>query len=104
MKQLSVKELALKLQSKEPISIIDVREPYEFEMGNLGANLIPLSEVLSRLNEIPKHGTVVIHCRSGSRASAIIHVLETEFNYTNLFNLEGGILAWAEEFPDVIVA
>lgn len=97
MQQISVHELKALMDSGEPFTLIDVREPYEAELATLGGTLIPMGEVLSRLPEIPKTGKVVLHCRSGGRSGSVIHVLQEEFGYSNLHNLTGGIMAWAAE-------
>ena len=80
-----------------PHTLIDVREPYEYEIANLGGTLIPKGEVESHLASIPKSGDVVIHCRSGKRSADVIRLLHDQYGYDNLYNLEGGILAWAEQ-------
>ena len=55
------------------------------------------SNVMERLEEIPKDKKVVVHCRSGKRSATVIGALENEHGYNNLYNLKGGILAWIEE-------
>jgi adenylyltransferase/sulfurtransferase len=56
-----------------------------------------MGEVMDRVEEIKKDIPVVVHCRSGARSRAVIEALQNNFKYTNLFNLKGGILAWANE-------
>lgn len=85
------------LDSKEDFQLIDVREPHEYEICNLGGELIPMNEVPSNLDKISKDKTVVVHCRSGARSGNIIQYLESNYGYSNLYNLKGGILAWADE-------
>lgn len=77
--------------------LIDVREPFEFGIAEIGGDLIPQSTVSESRDRIPKDITVVIHCRSGKRSANVIRELESKFGYTNLKNLRGGILAWQEE-------
>lgn len=77
--------------------LIDVREPYEFGIAEMGGELIPQAVVPESLNRIPKDKPVVVHCRSGKRSANVIRELEHRFGYKNLKNLEGGILAWQEE-------
>ena len=77
--------------------LIDVREEYEFDEANLNGTLIPMGEVMDRADEIPKDKQVVVHCRSGKRSATVISALESQLGYTNLYNLKGGILAYAEE-------
>jgi adenylyltransferase/sulfurtransferase len=97
MQEISVHELKALMDSGDPFTLIDVREPYEAEMASMGGKLIPMGEVLSRLSEIPNAGKVVLHCRSGGRSGSVIQVLQEEFGYSNLINLKGGIMAWAAE-------
>ncbi len=85
------------LDSKEDFQLIDVREPHEYEICNLNAELIPMNEVPANLDKISKDKTVVVHCRSGARSGNIVQYLESNYGYTNLYNLKGGILAWADE-------
>jgi molybdopterin/thiamine biosynthesis adenylyltransferase/rhodanese-related sulfurtransferase len=75
--------------------LIDVREAYEYEIANLGGTLIPLSELIARVEEIRKDIPVIVHCRSGKRSAQAIQELSKHGNWPNLKNLEGGILAWA---------
>jgi rhodanese-related sulfurtransferase len=98
MKEITVQELKEKIDNKEDFQIIDVREPFEYEVSNIGGENIPLAGVLIEADKISKNKPVIIQCRSGSRSAAAIMQLENKFGYTNLYNLKGGILAWAAEF------
>ena len=97
MKEKTVAELKAMFDNKEDFQLIDVREPHEFEICNLNAQLIPMNEVPDNLDKISKDKPVVIHCRSGARSGRICAYLEEEYGYTNLYNLKGGIIAWAQE-------
>jgi adenylyltransferase/sulfurtransferase len=97
MKTVSVHELKSMIDSKEDFQLIDVREPYEIEICSLGAISIPLAEIPSRVEEISKDKKVVVHCRSGARSGNAIGFLEQQYGFSNLYNLTGGILAWASE-------
>ncbi len=97
--EIEVTELRRKIEAGEPFQLVDVREGYEWEICNLsfaGAKLIPLSEVPERLDEISSEGDLVVHCRSGGRSAKAVEYLRS-VGYENAVNLEGGILAWAEE-------
>ena len=95
--QITVQELKTKLDQKEDIQIIDVREKHEFQICNIEGDLIPLGEIPDSLNKISKEKMVVIHCHHGIRsANAILHIRESA-GHTNLYNLKGGINAWATE-------
>ncbi len=93
--EISVEELARIRESNEPHILIDVREPHEYQIANLGGTLIPLGQVAERASEIPQEGRVIIHCRSGARSGQAVQYLQT-LGYNNLENLAGGILAWAD--------
>ena len=97
MKEISVTELKNLVDTKADFQLIDVREEHEFEEANLNGELIPMGEVLDRVNEISKDKQVVVHCRSGKRSATIIGALESQHGFTNLYNLKGGILAYIEE-------
>lgn len=100
VKEITVKELkALKDQGAD-FQLIDVREEYEYEianLANLGAELIPLATVPANAERIAKDKQVIIHCRSGARSGNAVRLLESQFGYDNLYNLKGGILAYADE-------
>lgn len=103
MQEITVQELKEKLDSGEDFQLIDVREDFEYEMSNIGGLLIPLGGIVIEANKISKDKPVVVMCRSGKRSAAAIMQLE-QLGYTNLSNLQGGILAWAAEIdPDLSV-
>ncbi len=100
---ISVDELAEWKKSGKQIQLIDVREPEEYELANLGGLLIPLSMLEKNLDKIPKDKTVVVMCRSGKRSQTAILKLASH-GYKNLLNLDGGILAWKNKHnPDLLV-
>ena len=77
--------------------LIDVREPFEYGIAEMGGELIPLATVLESTSRIPRDIPVVVQCRSGARSARAIRDLEDTHGYTNLVNLAGGILGWQEE-------
>ena len=97
MKEITVQELNTKLENKEDIQLIDVREPYEYDICNLDGKLIPVGNIFNEIENISKDKPVIIHCRSGARSAAVINELEKRHGFTNLYNLKGGILAYAKE-------
>ncbi|HMI64500.1 MAG TPA: rhodanese-like domain-containing protein [Cyclobacteriaceae bacterium] len=97
MKEVTVQELKRLIDSKADIQLIDVREPHEYDICNLEGELIPMSEVPHHTDQIAKDKQVIVHCRSGRRSGDIILWLEKNHGFTNLYNLKGGILAWAKE-------
>ena len=96
MKEVTPNELNIWMESHVEVQVIDVREPYEADICNIGAELIPMGEMMVNMHKIRKDVKVVIHCRSGGRSGAMIQALERH-GYENLYNLLGGILAWADE-------
>lgn len=97
MKEKTVEELKQMMDSGVDFQLVDVREPHEFEICNLNGLLIPMNEVPDNVDKIEKEKPVVIHCRSGARSGRIVEYLEDTYGLTNLYNLKGGILAWADE-------
>lgn len=97
MKEVTVQELQKLQQSGADFQLIDVREPHEFDICNLNGELIPLADVPNNVDKISKAKKVVIHCRSGGRSGQAVQWLEKNHNFDNLYNLKGGILAWARE-------
>lgn len=102
MKEITVQELKEMMDKGEDFQLIDVREDFEYEMSNLGGTLIPLGGILIEAEQIAKDKPVVVQCRSGKRSAAAIMQLEQQLGYTNLYNLQGGILAWADEIDPSI--
>lgn len=104
MKEVTVEELKEKIDNQEDFQLIDVREPFEYEMSNLGGENIPLAGIVVEAAKVSKDKPVIIQCRSGARSAAAIMQLEQQFGFDNLYNLKGGILAWAAEIePDMQV-
>jgi molybdopterin/thiamine biosynthesis adenylyltransferase/rhodanese-related sulfurtransferase len=97
VKEITPKEL-YELQVKgEPFQLIDVREPYEYDIVNIGAELIPLATVAEQVEKISKDQPVIVHCKMGGRSAKAIRELEEKFGFANLYNLKGGIIAYIDE-------
>jgi rhodanese-related sulfurtransferase len=97
---INVQELKQRLDAGDNKFIfIDVREPYEYEEFNLGATLIPLGDVPAKIEELEgfRSEEIIIHCRSGKRSATAQSFLQTA-GFTNVRNLEGGVLAWIDSF------
>jgi rhodanese-related sulfurtransferase len=94
---ITVEELKERIESGEPINLIDVREDYEYEADNIGGLLIPLGDLPHRLDEIEhlKDEEVLVHCRSGKRSETAQRFMENQ-GFTNVRNVIGGILAYNE--------
>jgi rhodanese-related sulfurtransferase len=102
--EITPSELKERLDRGEKPTIIDVREPHEWDIGNLeahGARLIPLGDLPARVGEIPKDGEVVLMCRSGARSGRALELLRAQ-GHDRLVNLKGGILAWSDEVDSSI--
>ena len=97
MEEINVQELKAKMNNNEDFHLIDVREVYEYEEANIGAQLIPLGELVDHLDELEawKDEEIIIMCRSGQRSGTAQQFLQSK-GFTNVFNLTGGILAWKE--------
>lgn len=104
MKEITPQALKEKMDTGEDIQIIDIREYHEVESGNMGGLHIPMADVMDQCEKLKRDCPVVVHCRSGARATAIIHALEDQKGFENLYNLKGGIEAWAREIdPSITV-
>lgn len=97
MKEVTVQELKTIMDSGEAYQLIDVREQHEVDIADMGAELIPMGEVMNNVDKFSKDKKVIVHCRSGARSGNVIMALEQQFGFDNLYNLKGGILAWADE-------
>jgi molybdopterin/thiamine biosynthesis adenylyltransferase/rhodanese-related sulfurtransferase len=95
IREITVEELAKLREAGEAHTLIDVREPNEYEVANLGGTLVPLSELQARYGEIPREGRVIVHCKAGVRSARAIDFLQQQ-GYDNLENLAGGITAWSD--------
>lgn len=77
------------------VFVLDVREQYEYDEGHIsGVTLIPMGEIPNRLSEIPTDQQVIVTCRSGNRSGQVTDFLR-EQGFTNVHNMEGGIVAWS---------
>lgn len=97
MKEITATELKQLRDSGAPHQLIDVREAYEAEACSIGGTLIPMGEITGRLAEIRRDVPVILHCKSGNRAAAVIQALESRYGFRDLINLTGGIVAYAAE-------
>ena len=94
--EITVQELKKRLDNGENLSVLDVREPHEYEVANIGARLIPLNELPVRLAELDRDVPLAVHCKTGGRSARAVKLLQ-ETGFQNAFNVEGGITAWSEE-------
>lgn len=97
MKEVTVQELKKLMDEGADFQLIDVREPHEYDICNIEGELIPQGEIPGSVDRISKDKQVIIHCRSGARSGNMVQWLEKNHGFTNLYNLQGGILAWARD-------
>ena len=98
MNRISVEELKQKIASGEKVNLLDVREPDERTEFNIGGVFIPLGDIMTmRIVDIEelKNEEIICYCRSGKRSMQASMMLET-MGFTNLVNLDGGMIAWQE--------
>ena len=97
IEEVTAKELKEELDQGQDPYILDVRNPVEYEISRIeGSHLIPLDQLLNRLNELDSARDIVAHCRTGARSAKAIEMLQ-EAGFRKLRNLKGGVLAWADE-------
>ena len=95
--EITVRELKDRMDRGEPLTVVDVREPYEYAIASIpGTKLIPLGQIEERAGELDPNAEIVLHCRSGKRSADALNRLKAK-GFRRLKNLKGGILAWSEE-------
>ena len=100
--QASVEEVHGALESGEDVTVVDVREPDEWEAGHApGAHHLPMMEVPARMAEVPTDGEVVVVCRAGGRSGQVVAYLMNH-GWDNVRNLDGGMQSWAAAGRDVV--
>jgi sulfur-carrier protein adenylyltransferase/sulfurtransferase len=101
---ITVRELKERLDRGEKPFILDVRRQNEYDIANLNGHLIPLDQLLDRVDEIEEHRDdelVVVHCRTGARSARAVELLR-QVGFQNAVNLKGGTHAWSDEIdPDM---
>jgi adenylyltransferase/sulfurtransferase len=99
--QITVNELKRRIDAGEDLFILDVREPFEYQIANIGGKLIPQGEVPQRLNEIDRDREIIVHCKAGGRSQRIAEFLK-QSGYPEVVNVAGGILAWSSEIDATV--
>ncbi len=102
VKEITVQEFVQLRKAGADFQLIDVREPNEHSFANLAGELIPLASLLDQADRISPYRQVIIYCRSGKRSAQAILQLQSFFSFDNLYNLKGGILAYADEIDQSI--
>jgi adenylyltransferase/sulfurtransferase len=99
---ISVSDLKRRLDSGELVTLVDVRNPQEYEICRIeGSTFIPLPQLADRLHELDASDFIVVHCHHGPRSTRAVNMLK-ELGFKQVKNLAGGIDAWSLEVdPDV---
>ena len=98
MQEITATELKNRMEEGEDIQLIDVRQPDEYDFARIeGAKLIPLGDIIKKMNEIDPARETVIHCKAGGRSAKAIAALKNAGFKGELKNLKGGITAWSNE-------
>jgi sulfur-carrier protein adenylyltransferase/sulfurtransferase len=93
--EIQVEELKRRLDAGEDVFVLDVREPHEYQICNIGGYLIPLNDLPKRINELDSSREIVAHCKMGGRSAKAVQFLR-QAGFQKVHNLKGGILAWAD--------
>ncbi len=97
------KELFIKLQDKEDILLLDVREPYEYNICRFEKSLhVPVGQLVARLRELPVEQEMVVLCHHGIRSAMVVNYLQN-IGFNKVYNLDGGIHLWATDVDPKMV-
>jgi molybdopterin/thiamine biosynthesis adenylyltransferase/rhodanese-related sulfurtransferase len=99
--EITVQELKEKLDNGGKVSVLDVREPHEYEVANIGARLIPLGDLPERLVELDQSEALAVHCKTGGRSARAVKLLQ-DAGFQNVYNVKGGITAWSDEIDQSV--
>ena len=94
--EITPRDFKARLDRGDDLYVLDVREPHEYQICNLGGHLIPLGDLSRRVNELDSSREIVAHCRSGKRSAEAVEFLQ-KAGFRKIWNLKGGILAWSDE-------
>lgn len=98
MQEITAAELKKRMDAGEDIQLIDVRQPDEHAFARIeGAKLIPLGEVVRRIEELDASRETIVHCKAGGRSAQAIEALQKAGFTGEMKNLKGGITAWSNE-------
>ncbi len=101
--EISASDLKRRMDAGEDIQLIDVRQPEEWAVAKIdGAKLIPLGEILGRMDEIDENRETVLHCKAGMRSANAVQALQRAGFKGDLKNLKGGITAWSNEVDPTV--
>ncbi len=94
--QMQVTELKRRMDAGENIFVLDVREPYEFAIAQIGGHLVPLGDLPQRVQELDPNREIVVQCKSGARSQRAAEFL-AQNGFKRVYNLAGGIIAWSDK-------
>jgi rhodanese-related sulfurtransferase len=98
MQEITATELKTRMDAGEDVQLIDVRQPDEHDFARIeGAKLIPLGEIVGRMDELDPTRETILHCKAGGRSAQAIEVLRKAGFGGEMRNLKGGITAWSNE-------
>ncbi len=99
--EIEPRELKAWLDRGDDVFILDVREPHEYQICQIGGHLIPLGELPRRVHELDSARTIVAHCRLGQRSAQAVDFLR-KAGFRKVWNLKGGILAWSDQVDPTV--
>lgn len=94
--EVTAEELKAQIDRGDDLFILDVREPHEYEICNMGGYLIPVNDLPQRVNELDSSREIIVHCKLGGRSAKAVDFLR-QAGFRKVRNLVGGIDAWAEK-------
>ena len=99
--EIRVEELKQRLDAGENLFLLDVRDEYEYEISNIGGQLIPLPELPKRVNELDANLKIITVCKMGPRGAKAAQVIHNA-GFTHVWNLAGGIHAWSDRVDHAV--
>ena len=83
--------------SNNDFQLIDIRDEYEFDICCIGGEKINMYSITDNLDKLSREKKIIIYCRTGSRSATIVSLLEKNFSFKNVYNLDGGIMKWRQD-------
>ena len=83
--------------SNNDFQLIDIRDEYEFDICCIGGEKINMYSITDSLDKLSREKKIIIYCRTGSRSATIVSLLEKNFSFKNVYNLDGGIMKWSQD-------
>lgn len=93
-------ELQEWINTQEGILIVDIREQYERDFCKINSISIPMGDIESKVDQLKKYNKVILFCKTGGRGESTCDFLSVKYKLTNIYNLEGGITAWANDIDN----